>query len=109
MPIPIRKDPAAGNSAPAAGSIISRTAQPATRLAPPIAAVSRYEVRIISRPAANEANIQLTEAVPTTNPATPGLPHDALHIGRQENAYPHIGLAGAETAEIGERHDAAPP
>src|SRR5216684_6376162 len=74
LPIfPIRKDPAAGHSAPAEGSITSRTAHPATRLAPPIAAVSRYDVRIISRPAANEANIQLTEAVPTTNPATPGL------------------------------------
>ena len=39
----------------------------------PIDAVNRYEVRIISRPAAKAANIQLTDCALMTMPATAGL------------------------------------
>ncbi len=66
---------------------------------------SDIEVQDHRRPAAKEAKHPADRPPAlTTNPAIPGhLPHDALHIGRQEAADRHIGRDGTEAAEIGER------
>ncbi len=73
MPIPITKPAAAAQNGSVSGPSITSIAAPATSAMPPIAAVKRYEVRIISRPAAKAANIQLTDCALMTNPATAGL------------------------------------
>ena len=73
MPVPISNDPITAHSRLLAGPRVASTQAPAIRQTPPITAACRYEVRIINRPAARLAKVQLTDAAPSAIPAAVGL------------------------------------